>query len=84
MLRQPAGLHLIEKCLIGSSSVIPVVEAWDTPFFFSFEFQRNLKIILLWQRRDDVPADIGMESWSWLACSTGQSICLERKANIHF
>lgn len=41
MLRQPAGLQLIEKCLIGFSSVIPVVEGWDTPFYFSFELQKE-------------------------------------------
>lgn len=34
MLHQPAGLHLIEKCLIGSSSAISVLAEWDTPLWF--------------------------------------------------
>lgn len=41
MLHQPAGLQLIKKCLIGFSSAIPVVEGWDTPFYFSFELQKE-------------------------------------------
>lgn len=34
MLLQPAGLHLTEKCLIGSSSAISTLEEWDTPLWF--------------------------------------------------
>lgn len=33
MLHQSAGLDLIEKCLIGSSSAISVLEEWDTPLW---------------------------------------------------
>lgn len=33
MLHQPTGRYLIEKCLIGSSSAISVVEEWDTPLW---------------------------------------------------
>lgn len=34
MLQQHTGLDLIEKCLIGSSSAISVLEEWDTPLWF--------------------------------------------------
>lgn len=34
MLHQPAGLDLIEKCLIASSGAISVLEEWDTPLWF--------------------------------------------------
>lgn len=36
MLQQPAGLDLIENCLIGSSSAISVLEERDTPLSFCF------------------------------------------------
>lgn len=36
MLQQPAGLDLIENCLIGSSSAISVLEERDTPLWFCF------------------------------------------------
>lgn len=41
MLHQPAGLYLIEKCLIGSSSAISQIEDWDTPLWFCLSKEPN-------------------------------------------
>lgn len=41
MLHHPAGLHLIEKCLIGTSSAISVHEEQDTPLWFCLSKEPN-------------------------------------------
>ncbi len=71
MLHQLTGLDLIDKHLIGSSSAICVLEERDTPVWFVF--QKNLMILLVWLRQNDVPADTGAGSMnSWLVCTAGQ------------
>lgn len=62
---QPAGLDLITLTLA-------YLVLKSGTLLFGFVYQKNL-IILVWQRQDDVPDDIGMESMnSWLVCSARQ------------